>query len=488
MLKKRFLIPALLMVSAVVLAACAAPTPETIVVTKEVPGETIIETVEVPVEVEVQVPGETITFWSTENQPARAAKTQEIIKRFTEATGIAVELVLVGENNIDSVMAANFAAGTLPDVVFFPLDFAAGWHAEGILDAEAASAVIEALDKSTFSEGALNLVNFGGKYAAVPSDGWGQFIVYRADLFKELGLEAPTTYEKIKAAAIALEEAGFTGILAGTDPGQVFTQQNFEHFALANGVQLTDDAGNVTLNTPQMVEALAFYTELMAKYGPKDTATYWDQARALYFAGRAGMTVWSPFILDEMAGLRDSVLPNCPECEQDRAYLAKNSGFVPAFSGPSGGPAQYGQVSYMGITTGAQTEAAKQFVEFWLSDGYLDWLGVAAEGKFPMRRGTADDPEAFIKGWSQLEVGVDRKAPLSDFYSDEVLNSIIQGANNIDRWGFAQGQGELVSGLYSELIIPQAIADIIDGFLSPEEAAAEIQARVEELQAALAED
>ncbi len=83
---------------------------------------------------------------------------------------------------------------------------------------------------------------------------------------------------------------------------------------------------------------------------------------------------------------------------------------------------------------------------------------------------------------------MDRKAPLSDFYSDEVLATIIQGANNIDRWGFAEGQGELVSALYSELIIPQAIADIIDGYMTPEEAAADIQARVEELQAALAGD
>ncbi len=489
MSRKRFVLPVVLLMAAVLLAACATPTPETIVVTKEVPGETIIETVEVPVEVEVQVPGRTITFWSTENQPARAEKTQAIIERFTEATGIAVELVLVDENNIDSVMAANFAAGTLPDVVFFPLDFAAGWFAEGILDADAATAAIQALDETTFSEGALSLVEFeNGKYAAVPSDGWGQFIVYRADLFDQLGLEPPTTYEKIKTAAMALEDAGYTGILAGTDPGQVFTQQTFEHFALANGVKLTDAEGNVTLNTPEMVEALAFYTDLMANYGPKDTATYWDQARALYFAGRAGMTVWSPFILDEMAGLRDSVLPNCPECADDPAYLAKNSGFVPAFSGPNGSPAQYGQVSYMGITTGADSEAATAFVEYWLSEGYLDWLGVAAEGKFPMRRGTAEDPEAYIKGWSQLKVGVDRKAPLSDFYSDEVLATIIQGANNIDRWGFAEGQGELVSALYSELIIPQAIADIIDGYMTPEEAAADIQARVEELQAALAGD
>ncbi len=486
------------------LAACAQPTPEvrveekvvekTVIVEKpveKVVKETVVVEKEVEVEktVEVIKPGETIVFWSTENQPARAERTQEIINRFTEQTGIGVELVLVDENAIDSLMAANQAAGTMPDVVFFPLDFAAAWYAQGVLDADAATAVVQDLDPATFSEGALGLVKTqGGKYMAVPSDGWGQLLIYRKDLFDELGLEPPTDFDKILAAAKALKEAGYIGIMAGTDPGQVFTQQSFEHFALANGVQLTDAEGNVTLNTPQMVEALAFYTDLMKNYGPGDTATYWLQARAAYFAGEAGMVIWSPFILDEMAGLRDSVLPNCPECKEDLAYLAKNSGVIPAFAGPSGAPAQYGQVSYMGITTNAKTDAAKEFVKYWLTEGYLDWVGVAAEGKFPMRRGTPENPNAFLEGWGNLEVGVDRRAPLSDFYSEEVLATIIEGANEFDRWGFAQGQGELVGAIYSEMPIPQAIADIIEGVMTPEEAAAEIQAAVEEIQAALVEE
>lgn len=446
--------------------------------------ETITEEVEVTRVVEAEG-RPSITFWSTESQPARAERTQAIIDGFTAATGIPVELVLVDENNIDSVMAANLAAGTLPDVVFFPLDFAAGWYAEGILDAGAANTVLEALDPSTFSEGSLNLVDTPDGPAAVPSDGWGQFIIYRSDLFDELGLEPPTDYEKIRTAAEALEGAGYIGIMSGTDPGQVFTQQTFEHFALANGVSLTDAEGNVTLDTPEMIEALDFYTSLMADVGPKDTATFWDQSRALYFAGEAGMTVWSPFILDEMAGLRDSVLPTCDECADDPAFIAKNSGFVPAFSGPSDGPAQYGQVSYMGISTGADTAEAEEFVQYWLSEGYLDWLAVAAEGKFPMRRGTPDNPSEYVDGWGQLEVGVDRRAPLSDFYSADVLTNIIDGANNIDRWGFSEGQGQLVSAIYSELVIPQAIADVIDGFLTPEEAAAQIQEQVQDIQASL---
>ena len=438
---------------------------------------------------EIAAEGTTISFWSTEGQPDRAAATQEIIDRFTAETGIEVKLVLIEENDIDSVMAANLAAGTMPDVVFHPVDFAAGWYVDGVLDADAATEVINALDASTFASGALNLVKTDtGAYAGVPSDAWVGLLIYRQDIFDELGLEAPTDFDKMLGAGKALSEAGYTGFVSGSDPGQVFTQQTFEHFALANGCQLVNDAGEVTLNTPECVEALQTYTDLIINYGTNDTSSYWATTRADYFSGNAAMTMWNPFLFDEMAGLRDAALPNCEQCTDDPAYIAKNSAFVGPFSGPRGGPAQYGVVNYMSITKNADTEAAKQFVEFWLSDGYLDWLAVAAEGKWPVRKGTSDDPTLYIAGHSQLPVGVDRKAPLSDFYSEEALAEIAQGIDNIDRWGFAQGQGVLVGALYSELTVPQAIADIIDGFLTPEEAAQRLQEQVEEIQATLAEE
>ena len=58
-----------------------------------------------------------------------------------------------------------------------------------------------------------------------------------------------------------------------------------------------------------------------------------DTTRASYFAGQAAMVIWSSFILDEMAGLRDDAKPNCPECQSDPAFLAKNTGVVTTIAG-----------------------------------------------------------------------------------------------------------------------------------------------------------
>jgi multiple sugar transport system substrate-binding protein len=425
--------------------------------------------------------GKTITFWSFETQPNRAKQTKEIIAGFTAKTGIDVKLILVAQESMGSIMAANYAAGTLPDVVFLPVTLAGGWYSDGILDASAAVDVIRTLDEKTFSRGALDMVAGNNAYAAIPSDGWGQLLIYRADLFRKFNLDPPTDFDKMIKAAIALEKEGITGIMSGTDPGHPHTQSCFEHFALANGVRLTDDKGNITLDSPQMVTAIEVYTRLMKKYGPKDTSTYWRQTRAAYLAGKAGMVLWSPFILDELAGLVNTSLPNCPECAQDPAFLAKNSGFIPAFSGPNGGPAQYGKVNYMGITTGADTDAARQFVIFWLNEGYLDWLGVAAEGKFPMRRGTPENPTKFIDGWGRLKVGVDTKATLGTFYSADQLKVIVDGANNLSLLGVHEGEIELISAIYGEFVFPRAIGEVMEGVLTPAKAARQIQKEVETL-------
>jgi len=175
-------------------------------------------------------------------------------------------------------------------------------------------------------------------------------------------------------------------------------------------------------------------------------------------------------------------LPTCPECTNDPAFLAKNSGFVPAFAGPKGEPSQYGQISSLGITTNADVEASIAFVKFWFEDGYLDWLGLSPEGKLPMRSGTAAEPEKWVNGWNGLETGVDRKAKLGDIYGAEVLQLLVQGTQSFKRWGFSQGQGALVGAVYEALPAPAQLREVLDGNATPEQAAEEMQAEVEGLQ------
>ena len=423
-----------------------------------------------------------ITFWSAEDNAERVKVLQGIVDEFQQKSGVQVKLVTIAEDQLATQIQSASAGGTLPDVMgSLSLGFAHSLAADDLADGDAANEVIESLGRDTFSERALSLVESDGKPISVPADTWTQLLVYRKDLFEKEGLETPDTFEKIQAAATKLNQSGTAGIVAATKAADGFTQQTFEYFALANGCQLTDDQGGLQLTTPQCVETFQFYSDLINNGSTKGGQDA-DTTRAAYFAGKAGMIIWSSFLLDELAGLRNDALPTCPQCREDKTWLAENSGVVTAISGPSGSePTQFGEVTNFSIIKDGNTEPAKQFVEYMMSDGYVQWLGFAPEGKFPVRAGTKDNPQEYIEAWNKLEAGVDTKAPLSDFYPEEVLTALTKSTDTMNRWGFQQGQGRLVGAQLAELPIPKALASEISGKLTADAAAKQAQADVEEI-------
>jgi multiple sugar transport system substrate-binding protein len=413
-----------------------------------------------------------LTVWTLENLPDRVAAQEEIAAAFTESSGVEVELVPIDPNQFNQLLTSSAAAGELPDVVgALPPAGVYALSTNELIDPDAATAIVEELGADTFSERALELTSDGGTQLAVPSDGWAQLLVYRQDLFDAAGLPAPETYEDILAAAQALDSPELAGFTGATVPNDAFTQQTFEHLALGNGCEMVDDEGEVTLDSDQCVASFAFYDTLISDYSVPGTQDV-DTTRAAYFAGQSAMVVWSSFILDEMAGLRADALPTCPECAADPAYLARNSGVVTAIAGPDGDePAQFGEVVSWAVTADARTDAATQFVTYMMEDGYEQWIGFAPEGKVPARQGTADEPTRFVDAWATMPAGVDTRAPLSDFYSAEVLDALRTSTETISSWGIPQGQGALVGAALGELPVPQAIAAMTGGEVDPSGAA-----------------
>jgi multiple sugar transport system substrate-binding protein len=423
-----------------------------------------------------------ITFWTAEDVAERVAATQKIAAAFQQKTGIQVKVVAIAEDQLATQIQSASAGGTLPDVMgALSLGFVNNLATDDLADQDAANDVVESLGRDTFSERALSLVESDGKPIAVPSDSWTQLLVYRKDLFQKAGLQTPDTFDKILTAATKLKQSGQNGIVAATKAGDGFTQQTFEYFALANGCQLTDDQGNIQLTTPQCVATFKFYDDLI-KNGSAKGGQDADTTRASYFAGKSAMIVWSSFLLDELAGLRNDALPTCPECRSDKSFLSKNSGIVTAITGPDGSePTQFGEVTSFAIIKDGKTDPAKQFVEYMMSDGYADWLALAPEGKFPVRAGTKDNPEEYTQAWAKLQTGVDEKKPLSELYPPEVLEALTKSTDTMSRWGFQQDQGKLVGAQLAELPIPKAVAAMLDGQLTPDAAAKQAQADVEEI-------
>jgi multiple sugar transport system substrate-binding protein len=428
--------------------------------------------------------GQTITVWNNEFQPDRLQATQAILDDFTQKTGVKTKQVPVPEDQFSTLMTNAAAGGDLPDVVLAtPVGDSQSFAREELFDGKAAQAVVDKLGPDTFSKKALDIVSADGVATGVPSDGWGQLLIYRKDLFDKAGLSAPKTLDDVRDAAAKLNKPGQAGITLATKAGDGFTAETFEHVALAAGCQLVGDDGKVTFDSPPCVDALKRYSELATKYSVKGAQDV-DSTRGTYFAGRAAMMFWSPFLLDGMAGLRSDTKPSCPECKKDPAFLAKNSGLVGPLAGPAGEPSQFGSVSTFNIGMDTNTKAAQALVEFMMTDGYVRWLGLSPQGKYPVRSGDKAEPEKYSKAWANLESGVDKKAPLSESYSKESIASLGEGVNRFERWGFAQGQGALIGALSGEQPVASAVAEVIGG-KDPAQAAKETQATVDEIKSGL---
>ncbi|KAA2315499.1 extracellular solute-binding protein [Pseudooceanicola sediminis] len=417
------------------------------------------------------VAAQDLRLWTTEEQPERLARQEQLAADFEEATGISVAVIPVTESDLGTRATAAFAAGDLPDVIYHTLQYALPWAEAGLLDTAAATEVVEDLGMDTFAPGALDMAAFDGGIASVPVDGWTQMILYRKDLFEEKGLEPPTTYDAVTKAVEALNNPPeMYGFVAATKVDDNFMSQVLEHVFLANGVSPVGPDGFQPLDERKTVEVLNFYKTIADASPPGDL--FWKQSREVYFAGDAAMIIWSPFILDELAGLRDSAPPTLTD-DPTSAELASKTGIVTNFAGPSNPDgAAWAEMNMFGITADAEVDDAIDFVKFSMNEGYMNTLAIAPEGKFPIRRGTEDEPTKFADGWAKLDVGVDRKAPLGDLYAADMIDEIVGGLDVAQRWGVEDGQLALASQMVNTQIINRYVREFIDGRRSAEETVA----------------
>jgi len=456
-------------------APSATPTPEQVVVTVEVPKEVVVtqevvrtEVVEVP----ATAPEKTVVeFWTTDNEEPRVNTYEDIAKRYmAEHPEIDLRIVPIEEAGVSQRISTAQAANRLPDIVRMGVERVATFAADGLLDEDAADAVIQSVGMDDFRSSPLDMVvdPTTSKHAAVPYDGWIQAIWYRSDLFQQESLNSPVSWDDINAACDKLPGTGnlLYALGLGTDPGQNYGHQVFEQVAISNNAWPFDENGNVTMDTPEMIAALKFYTDLQrcAIPGPQ----YWRGSREAYELDQSGMLFYSTYIMDDL--VEGSGLDSGGNVQIAVPDLAKKTGFAPQMKGPNGS-ATYGQLVTLALMKGADP-AAQDVVKYFLKEGYQDVLGLAPFGKVPVLKSAVD-------GWKSL-------SPYFADYSDDTLNQIANGYDTMQRWLFRPDynatQRAVIGDIEGRLLIPQVISNIaLEGSMTPETGAAWLQQQVEAL-------
>jgi multiple sugar transport system substrate-binding protein len=255
------------------------------------------------------------------------------------------------------------------------------------------------------------------------------------------------------------------GIGLGTDPGQNYGHQIFEQVAISNNAWPFDENGNVTMNTPEMIAALDFYTSLQdcAIPGPQ----YWRGGREAFEYGQSGMLFYSTYIMDDLvdgSGKEDGSVV-------ELAYedLAGRTGFAPSMEGPNGA-ATYGQLVALGIMRDADPVAVDVIKFFMTGENYQSILALAPMGKVPVLESAVDE-------WST-------SSNYFEFYPAETLAAVAAGYDSMQRWLFRPDydvtERAVVGDIEGRLLIPQVLSNIaIEGSMTPETGAEWLQEQVE---------
>ncbi|EBA13279.1 ABC transporter substrate-binding protein [Roseobacter sp. CCS2] len=139
------------------------------------------------------------------------------------------------------------------------------------------------------------LITVDGKVMAVAFMANAQHLVYRADVLEQLGLDVPTSYEEVLAAAEAIRAAGVMeypvggSYAAGWNLAQEFTNM----YIGTGGEFFTPGTAEVSINNAQGVEALEMMKALTAYMNPDYLTHDSNATSAEWEAGNVAlMNMW----------------------------------------------------------------------------------------------------------------------------------------------------------------------------------------------------
>lgn len=226
-----------------------------------------------------------------------------MVAAFEEAhPNIKIDRDVQAMENLRAVMQTALNSGTGPDVLYY--DTGPGYG--GTL---ARNGLLLSLD-DLYESGALDAVypwtrervTFDGTTYGIGNEVEFVGVYYNRDLFAELGLEAPTTYEQFLEVAEALKQNGVIPVAFGDAPGwpAFHTFSAFANARIAQDELMSMIEGEASWNDPRIVDAIqAAFVDMVANgyYPPSINAVSYEDANALFQTGMAGMNLTGSWMI-----------------------------------------------------------------------------------------------------------------------------------------------------------------------------------------------
>ncbi|MFD5596866.1 extracellular solute-binding protein [Streptomyces griseorubiginosus] len=236
----------------------------------------------------------TVNIWAAQGD---ADVLGSVVKPFKAANpDLVVKTTLIPNAEYYTKLQAAVAAGKGPDVAqFFPESQAQFLDSSTLLPVPDGLVDPGSFFKSLWDAGVVNDVAY-----TVPWYAYTYALVYRSDLAKKAGVEAPTTWAGMEPFLKGLQGAGAAHALGADIGWDIFNGQDVAMYAWQAGGSLVTPAGKWNLNTPQMIDALDYNASFFTA-GTADTSgpTFLD-AQPYFVSGRTASMITGPWVIGQL--------------------------------------------------------------------------------------------------------------------------------------------------------------------------------------------
>jgi ABC-type glycerol-3-phosphate transport system substrate-binding protein len=266
------------------------------------------------------------------------------------------------------------APSTEIDVIMTDFQLMKKYASEGVLEPlDDHLANNPTFKRSDYQPPFLEALTYEGALYGLPLYQDCNILMYRADIFAELGLDVPDTVEDLEAAAAAITEwgqdQGFYGIALRGQRGMGVNEWTWPTFLWAFGGSYYKDFPtdlHPNLDSPEALAALEYYVNMINNYAPPGAANY------------SYLEVQTDLMQDKVGMILDSATLGIRAENPDESKVAGKLGYALVPKGAGGRQPGFYTWTVVIPAKSENKEAAARFMAWMLSPEIAPQLGWSA--------------------------------------------------------------------------------------------------------------
>ena len=346
-----------------------------------------------------------------------------LIEKYNESqSDVKVTAKYVPFADFKKQLSIGATADELPDIVIIDSPDHASYATMGIF-----ADLTGRFDTSTYYDGPVASCTIDGKLYGIPADVNCLGLYYNEDMLKEAGVEVPTTWDELKAAAVALTKDNVTGLAFCSLPNEEGTF-NFAPWLWSTGATSYD------INNENGIRALTFVKDLVDSGAMSKECINWTQGDVMnqFISGNVAMMINGPWQIPTMRA-------EAPDLNWDVTLIPKDSQYASVIGGEN-----------FAVIAGGNEDEALAFLEYLTQNEQIEYLMVAM--------------------WN---IAPDKAIADQQFTDDPVMQKFAE------QMEYAQARGPHAEWPSISNAISLAFNEVMTGVKTPEDAAATAQQTID---------